>query len=187
MITPLGWLERVPTYKDQQEKLTDRDLVDLRLSRLPAAAGGRRPDLPRQVRAGRRGPGAAHRDDARGRPALQSHLRPRGGLRGQGQGRGEEAGQPQGQAARWSCARSTRSRATPRRSPRARALLEKQGNLSVARPRAPVRLPRGRRAHDPGRARGAADRVLEAARASTGRRCRSPTTTPSRCARTPNR
>jgi tryptophanyl-tRNA synthetase len=26
MITPLGWLERVPTYKDQQEKLTERDL-----------------------------------------------------------------------------------------------------------------------------------------------------------------
>jgi tryptophanyl-tRNA synthetase len=26
MITPLGWLERVPTYKDQQDKLTDRDL-----------------------------------------------------------------------------------------------------------------------------------------------------------------
>ncbi|MEI8036045.1 MAG: tryptophan--tRNA ligase [Betaproteobacteria bacterium] len=27
MITPLGWLERVPTYKDQQEKLTDKDLT----------------------------------------------------------------------------------------------------------------------------------------------------------------
>lgn len=26
MMTPLGWLERVPTYKDQQEKLKDRDL-----------------------------------------------------------------------------------------------------------------------------------------------------------------
>ena len=26
MCTPLGWLERVPTYKDQQEKLNDRDL-----------------------------------------------------------------------------------------------------------------------------------------------------------------
>jgi len=26
MITPVGWLERVPTYKDQQEKLSDRDL-----------------------------------------------------------------------------------------------------------------------------------------------------------------
>lgn len=26
MATPLGWLERVPTYKDQQEKLAERDL-----------------------------------------------------------------------------------------------------------------------------------------------------------------
>ncbi|HVC10904.1 MAG TPA: tryptophan--tRNA ligase [Burkholderiales bacterium] len=26
MMTPLGWLERVPTYKDQQERLSDRDL-----------------------------------------------------------------------------------------------------------------------------------------------------------------
>jgi len=26
MITPLGWLERVPTYKDQQEKLANKDL-----------------------------------------------------------------------------------------------------------------------------------------------------------------
>jgi tryptophanyl-tRNA synthetase len=26
MITPLGWLERVPSYKDQQEKLSERDL-----------------------------------------------------------------------------------------------------------------------------------------------------------------
>jgi tryptophanyl-tRNA synthetase len=27
MITPLGWLERVPTYKDQQSKLKERDLA----------------------------------------------------------------------------------------------------------------------------------------------------------------
>ncbi|MEN8176966.1 MAG: tryptophan--tRNA ligase, partial [Pseudomonadota bacterium] len=26
MVTPLGWLERVPTYKDQQEKLREKDL-----------------------------------------------------------------------------------------------------------------------------------------------------------------
>ena len=26
MITPLGWLERVPTFKDQQEKLKEKDL-----------------------------------------------------------------------------------------------------------------------------------------------------------------
>lgn len=27
MITPVGWLERVPTYKDQQEKLHDKDIA----------------------------------------------------------------------------------------------------------------------------------------------------------------
>ena len=27
MITPLGWLERVPSYKDQQEKLAEKDLA----------------------------------------------------------------------------------------------------------------------------------------------------------------
>jgi tryptophanyl-tRNA synthetase len=26
MLTPLGWLERMPTYKDQQQKLADKDL-----------------------------------------------------------------------------------------------------------------------------------------------------------------
>ena len=26
MMTPLGWLERVPTYKDQQEKMSNKDL-----------------------------------------------------------------------------------------------------------------------------------------------------------------
>src|SRR5262245_18715752 len=26
MVTPLGWLERVPSYKEQQDKLADRDL-----------------------------------------------------------------------------------------------------------------------------------------------------------------
>jgi tryptophanyl-tRNA synthetase len=29
MITPLSWLERVPTYKEQQEKLRDRDLANI--------------------------------------------------------------------------------------------------------------------------------------------------------------
>ena len=31
MMTPIGWLERVPTYKDQQQKLADRDLSTYRL------------------------------------------------------------------------------------------------------------------------------------------------------------
>ena len=43
MMTPLGWLERVPTYKDQQEKLKEKDLSTCRsvptrwrISRSPA-------------------------------------------------------------------------------------------------------------------------------------------------------
>src|SRR4026208_1706613 len=31
MMTPLGWLERVPTYKDQQEKAADKDIPPYRL------------------------------------------------------------------------------------------------------------------------------------------------------------
>ena len=34
MMTPIGWLERVPTYKDQQQKLGDKRPVDVRLPRL---------------------------------------------------------------------------------------------------------------------------------------------------------
>ena len=112
MITPLGWLERVPTYKDQQQKLADRDLSNLRLPRLSADAGGRHPDLPRQHGAGGRGPGLAHRAHARDRAALQPHLRPRAGLRGEGRGGGQEARQQEGEALRASCARRSRSRAT---------------------------------------------------------------------------
>ena len=29
MITPLGWLERVPTYKDQQEKLSSKERLNM--------------------------------------------------------------------------------------------------------------------------------------------------------------
>ena len=82
MGTPLGWLERVPTYKDQIEKLEGPRPGDLRLPRLPAAAGGRHPDLQGRVRAGRRGPGVARRAHARGRAPLQPPLRPRARLRG---------------------------------------------------------------------------------------------------------
>ena len=71
MITPLGWLERVPTYKDQQEQLKEQGPGDLRLPRLPAAAERGHPALPADVRAGGRGPGRARRDHARGRAPLQ--------------------------------------------------------------------------------------------------------------------
>ena len=75
MGTPLGWLERVPTYKDQMEKLQGPRPRDLRLPRLPAAAGRRHPDLQGRLRAGGRGPGAARRAHARGGAPLQPPLR----------------------------------------------------------------------------------------------------------------
>ncbi len=115
MMTPLGWLERVPTYKDQQEKLADKDLVDLRLSRLSAAAGGRHPDLPRQHGAGRRRSGAARRVHPRDRAPLQPSLRPRAGLRGQGRARRSRSSAASAPSSTTSCARAIRSRATRRR------------------------------------------------------------------------
>jgi len=50
MITPLGWLERVPTYKDRRLS-SGAGSGDLRLSRLSSAAERRHPPLrPRSCR-----------------------------------------------------------------------------------------------------------------------------------------
>ena len=39
MITPVGWLERVPTYKEQQQKLTDHDLSNFGFLGYPVMQG----------------------------------------------------------------------------------------------------------------------------------------------------
>ncbi len=39
MSTPLGWLERVPSYKEMQENLTNRDLTTYGFPRIPRADG----------------------------------------------------------------------------------------------------------------------------------------------------
>jgi tryptophanyl-tRNA synthetase len=39
MIAPVGWLERVPTYKDQQQKLADRDLANYGFLGYPVMQG----------------------------------------------------------------------------------------------------------------------------------------------------
>ena len=39
MVTPVGWLERVPTYKDQQQKLADRDLSNYGFLGYPVMQG----------------------------------------------------------------------------------------------------------------------------------------------------
>ena len=38
MMTPLGWLERVPSYKEQKENLNEKRPEHLRVPRLSAAA-----------------------------------------------------------------------------------------------------------------------------------------------------
>ena len=53
MITPLSWLERVPTYKDQQEQLKEKDLATLWVSGVSAAAVGGHPGVPAGLCAGR--------------------------------------------------------------------------------------------------------------------------------------
>ena len=39
MVTPVGWLERVPSYKDQQKNLANKDLSNLRVPGLSGADG----------------------------------------------------------------------------------------------------------------------------------------------------
>ena len=74
MVVPIPWLERVPTYKEQREQLTEKDLSNARVPRLSAAADGGRRDVRRPVRAGGRGSGGAPRAVARGRAPLQPVL-----------------------------------------------------------------------------------------------------------------
>ena len=77
MVVPVPWLERVPTYKEQQEDLKDRDLSTLGLSLLPAAPDLRRHDVRREVRPGRRRSGRAPRALARSRAPVQQLVRRR--------------------------------------------------------------------------------------------------------------
>ena len=95
MITPLGWLERVPTLQGPAGSAQGKRSRDLRLPRLSAAAERRHPALSPGLRPGRRRPGRARGDHARDRAALQPSLRPRAGLRDQGREGGEEARRPQ--------------------------------------------------------------------------------------------
>ena len=52
MITPLGWLERVPTYKEQRENIKDKDLGTYGFLGYPLLAGSRHSDLQGGLRSG---------------------------------------------------------------------------------------------------------------------------------------
>ena len=70
MITPLPWLERNPTYKEQQQQLEEKDLATYGFLGYPVLPGGRYHHLPRQRRPGRQGPVASHRADQGNSPAF---------------------------------------------------------------------------------------------------------------------
>jgi serine/threonine protein kinase len=120
-----------------------------------AAAGCRHHDLPRALRAGGRGPGAAHRVHAGTGAPLQPPIRPRAGIRGQGEGRGEETGQQEGAPVQRAAHQIPRERR--RRGAQARAgAAGRTAEHAARRGRAAVRLAGGQRQENPGRSRGAA-------------------------------
>ena len=75
MMTPLGWLERVPSFKERLRDMAERDIANFGLLGYPRAAGGRHRDRSRRARPGRGGPGRAPRALPRDRPAVQPALR----------------------------------------------------------------------------------------------------------------
>ena len=75
MVVPVGWLERVPTYKEMVEQLGIA--APLRPLRLSVAAIRGHPHVQGALGTGGRGPGAAYRAHPRGGAALQQHVEAR--------------------------------------------------------------------------------------------------------------
>jgi tryptophanyl-tRNA synthetase len=162
MMTPLGWLERVPTYKDQQEKLTHKDLSTYGFLGYPLLQAAdiliyRADKVPvgeDQV---------PHIEFTREIARRFNHLY---GREPGFEDKAREAVKKLGsKRAKLYDELRTRYQERARRSAGAGACPARRGAEPVAgRPRAPVRLPRRQRQDDPGRARGAADRGLAHAR-----------------------
>ncbi len=72
-VARIGWMNRMTQFKDKAGK--DRENASLGLYAYPTPDGRRHPDLPRNPRAGRRGPEAASRTDPRHRHEVQQRLR----------------------------------------------------------------------------------------------------------------
>ena len=74
MITPLSWLERVPTYKEQIENLKDRDLGTYGFLGYPLLQSADIVMYDDRSRARRRRPSAARRADTGNRASFQYTL-----------------------------------------------------------------------------------------------------------------
>ena len=75
MITPVGWLERSPSYKEIRENITDRDLALYGFLGYPVLQTADVILYKANARAGGRGPGSPPRAGPRDRPPLQLPLR----------------------------------------------------------------------------------------------------------------
>ncbi len=75
MITPLGWLERVPDLQGPDRRAPLAGPRDARVPGLPGPHDRRHRGLPREPGPGRRGPGEPPRDLPRDRAAIQRPLR----------------------------------------------------------------------------------------------------------------
>ena len=157
MITPLGWLERVPTYKDQQEKLADRDLSTYGFLGYPLMQGA---DIliyrANMVPVGE--DQVPHVELMREIARRFNHIYGREpGFEEKAQAAVKKLGARR-RSSTASCAPRSRSRATPTALDAGEGAARRDAEPLARRPRAAVRLPRGRRADDPRRARGAAHR-----------------------------
>ena len=74
MITPLGWLERVPTYKEQRENIKDKDLGTYGFLGYPVLQAADILDLQGRLRSRGRRSGGARGADARDCAAVQQLL-----------------------------------------------------------------------------------------------------------------
>ncbi len=152
MITPVGWLERVPTYKDQQQKLADRDLSTYGFLGYPVMQGA---DIliyrANMVPVGE--DQVSHIELVREIARRFNFIYGReAGIRGQSARPRSRSSASRRRAGTPSCAPRSRKRATSGAGVGARTA-ERDAESLARRPRAAVRLSRGRAAHDPARTR----------------------------------
>ena len=169
MITPLGWLERVPTYKDQQEKLADHDLSTYGFLGYPLLQSA---DIliyrAKYVPVGE--DQVPHVEFTREIARRFNHLYGREpGFEEKAQAAVKKLGSKKAKLYR-ELRTKFQEQGDAEALERRRRCSTEQQNLSRRRPRAAVRLPGGRRADDPGRARGAAHRGVASCRASTAQK-----------------
>ena len=186
MITPLGWLERVPSYKDQQEQLKEKDLATYGFLGYPLLQSAdilvyRAAYVPvgeDQV---------AHVELTREAARRFNHLY---GREPDFEAKAERAVKSLG-------GRNTTNYRQLRRKfqeagdtealQRAQVLVQSNNRITVADRERLLGFLEGTGCHDPARAAGAADQHARRSPGSTGARCPSPTATPSACARSPTR